>query len=48
MRRDVLLEGNSLYGRVVVGHEIDPSSCVNIDTLADWARAEELVAERMR
>ena len=48
MRRDVLLDGNSLYGVRVVGHEIDPEHSVNIDTLADWARAEELVAERMR
>jgi len=44
VRRDVLLEGNSLYGRRVVGYEVDPASCVNIDTVEDWARAEELVA----
>ncbi|HEY0252573.1 MAG TPA: acylneuraminate cytidylyltransferase family protein [Kofleriaceae bacterium] len=44
-RRDVLLEGNSLYGERTVGVEIDPRESVNIDTLADWARAEQLVAE---
>ena len=42
-RRDVLLEGNSLYGRRVVGHLADPRRSVNIDTPADWLRAEELL-----
>jgi CMP-N-acetylneuraminic acid synthetase len=42
-RRDVLLEGDSLYGQRVVGHLADPRRSVNIDTPADWRRAEELL-----
>lgn len=42
-RRDVLMERGSLYGDRVLGHEMDPARSVNIDTLADWARAEALV-----
>lgn len=34
----------SLYGDVVVGHPIDPSRSVNIDTSDDWDRAERLLA----
>lgn len=38
-RRDVVMEGNSLYGRRLVGFEIDPERSVNIDTEWDWTRA---------
>ncbi len=40
-RTEIVLEQNSLYGQRVLGFEIDPSRSVNIDTLADWARAEQ-------
>jgi CMP-N,N'-diacetyllegionaminic acid synthase len=40
VRRDVLMEKHSLYGSKVVGFSIEPSRSVNIDTLADWQRAE--------
>jgi CMP-N-acetylneuraminic acid synthetase len=43
-RRGVVMEGNSLYGTRVVGHEVSAAASVNIDDLSDWARAEELVA----
>ncbi len=42
-RRDVVLERNSLYGEHLVGYVVDDRPCVNIDTPADWARAEELI-----
>lgn len=45
-RRDVLLDGNSLYGERTLGLEVSPSETVNIDTIADWHRAEQLVMER--
>ncbi|MBL0218858.1 MAG: acylneuraminate cytidylyltransferase family protein [Myxococcales bacterium] len=44
VRRDVLLDGESLYGARTVGHVIEAAQSVNIDTLEDWARAEAAVA----
>ena len=41
-RRGVLMEGNSLYGRRLGGFLADVRS-VNLDTPADWERAEQLV-----
>lgn len=45
-RRDVVIEGNSLYGRRVAAY-VAPGSyrSINLDTPEDWARAERLVAE---
>jgi CMP-N-acetylneuraminic acid synthetase len=42
-RRDVLLDRGSLYGEHLVGFTVDDRPWVNIDTPADWARAEELI-----
>jgi len=42
-RRETLVEQHSLYGRRVAGYCIDPERTVNIDTWADWARAEALL-----
>lgn len=42
-RTEIVLEQNSLYGARVLGFEIDPAHSVNIDTLADWQRAEEML-----
>lgn len=44
VRRDVLMERHSLYGDKVVGYPMDPNRSVNIDTVADWGRAEALLA----
>jgi CMP-N-acetylneuraminic acid synthetase len=44
-RRDVLMEGNSLYGERLGGYLADPWWSVNLDTMADWERAERLIAE---
>ena len=46
MRRDVLMEQQSLYGETVLGYEIEADDFVNIDTLEDWSRAEEVLAAR--
>jgi CMP-N,N'-diacetyllegionaminic acid synthase len=43
-RRDVLMEQNSLYGKRLAGYAVDAQRSVNIDGLADWARAEALAA----
>lgn len=48
VRRDVLMEGNSLYGARMAGLEMDAALHVNIDTPADWALAEEMVEQRSR
>lgn len=46
-RRDVVMEGNSLYGDRLVGYRIEPEAAsVGIDTMADWARAEATIALR--
>lgn len=44
--RQTLLVGQSLYGRRTVGLPIDPEMSVNIDSLADWERAERMLAAR--
>ncbi|HWM90773.1 MAG TPA: acylneuraminate cytidylyltransferase family protein [Thermoanaerobaculia bacterium] len=44
-RRDVLMEGNSLYGRRLGGYPADPWWSVNLDTPSDWERAERLLEE---
>ena len=46
-RREVLMERQSLYGRTLVGHLMDPGRCVNIDTPEDWERAERLLSVRV-
>lgn len=42
-RRDIIMEGNSLYGRRLLGYLLSPERCVNIDGPADWERAERLL-----
>jgi CMP-N,N'-diacetyllegionaminic acid synthase len=44
-RTHVIIENNSLYGSRVLGYETKGAVWVNIDTLADWKRAEELLQE---
>jgi CMP-N-acetylneuraminic acid synthetase len=42
-KSEVLLEQNSLYGSSISYIESDPQWHVNIDTMEDWKKAEELV-----
>jgi CMP-N,N'-diacetyllegionaminic acid synthase len=44
-RRDVVMESNSLYGTRVIGYELTQSDTINIDTPADWLRAESMMQE---
>ena len=46
VRRDVLMQRNSLYGTKVLGHVVDESRSVNIDDSADLERAVALAAGR--
>lgn len=48
VKRDVLMEQGSLYGKKVVGYLVSPEESVNIDTLTDWQLAEQRLAERMK
>ena len=41
-RRRVLVELHSLYGARTIGYPVDPEWSINIDTPADWERAEQL------
>jgi CMP-N,N'-diacetyllegionaminic acid synthase len=43
-RRDVVMEQGSLYGRLILGYEVDPARSVNLDTPRDWERAEAALA----
>jgi CMP-N-acetylneuraminic acid synthetase len=45
VRRDVLMEQNSLYGRRAVGYVTDHVRSVNIDAPSDLSRAEALLRE---
>jgi CMP-N-acetylneuraminic acid synthetase len=42
-RRDAVLEEGSLYGRVLLGVTVERARSVNLDTPADWSRAEALL-----
>jgi len=46
IRRNCLLENRSLYGSRVRGVEVDSSCSVNLDTMDDWHRAEEIIKGR--
>jgi CMP-N-acetylneuraminic acid synthetase len=42
----IILERGSLYGERVFGYETPSEESCNIDTAADWERAETLFRER--
>lgn len=44
-RREVLIEGNSLYGRRAGGILLDAARSVNIDNAHDWMKAETLLGQ---
>lgn len=45
-RRDVIMEMNSLYGDRVLGYELNAEVTINLDTPADWIRAEAIMGPR--
>lgn len=48
VRRDVLMDGNSFYGRRFAGFLLDAARHANIDTFEDWERAEKLLSKMRR
>jgi CMP-N-acetylneuraminic acid synthetase len=44
VRRDVLMQQNTLYGPKIVGYEMDPERSVNIDDPSDWDAAVSVLA----
>ena len=45
IRTSVVLEGDSLYGERIMGYRATSPHPINLDTMADWARAESIAAE---
>ncbi len=45
VRRDVLMNQQSLYGKRILGYLIDGNESVNVDTLDDWAKAEQMMSQ---
>ena len=43
MKTEVLLQQRSLYGKSISFNESAPEFYVNIDTLADWEKAEQMI-----
>jgi CMP-N-acetylneuraminic acid synthetase len=44
-KRDVIVYENSLYGKRVLGYETTRANAINIDTPADWDRAEAMIQD---
>ena len=48
-RSDVITDSKSLYGKRVLGYLLESNrSVVNIDSLEDWQKAENIIAKQMR
>jgi len=47
VRRDVLMESNSLYGTTLLGYPVEADDSINIDDLTQLQRAEELLQLRI-
>lgn len=48
VKRDVLMNQNSLYGQTILGYHIPESRSINIDTMDDWERAEGMLTQRLQ
>jgi CMP-N,N'-diacetyllegionaminic acid synthase len=46
-KTEVLLKEHSLYGKSTAFIETEPDFYVNIDTMEDWAKAEEIVENKL-
>lgn len=47
-KTEVLLKQNSLYGKSIAFIESDPDFYVNIDTIQDWEKAEEMIQNKLK
>jgi CMP-N-acetylneuraminic acid synthetase len=43
VRRDVLMERGSMFGDRLLGLPLDPTECIDINTVDDWVAAERLL-----
>lgn len=41
IKTKTIMDNNSMYGKVIIGHEIPHERNINIDTMDDWLKAEE-------
>ncbi len=46
MKRSVIMEQNSIYGKHIVGCPVAPDKSINIDTMEDWQAAERFLKEQ--
>lgn len=47
-KTEVLLNGHSLYGKSTAFIESEPDFYVNIDTMKDWEKAEEMIQKKLK
>ena len=47
-KTEVLLNGHSLYGKSTTFIESEPDFYVNIDTMKDWEKAEEMIQKKLK
>lgn len=47
-KTEVLLNQKSLYGKSIAFIESDPDFYVNIDTIQDWEKAEEIIQNKLK
>jgi CMP-N,N'-diacetyllegionaminic acid synthase len=47
-KTEVLLKEHSLYGKSTAFIESDPDFYVNIDTMKDWGKAEEMIQNKLK
>lgn len=47
-KTDVILKGHSLYGESTAFIETEPGFYVNIDTMQDWEKAEEMIQNKLK
>lgn len=47
-KTEVILKQHSLYGKSIAYIESDPDCYVNIDTMEDWKKAEEMIQNKLR
>jgi CMP-N,N'-diacetyllegionaminic acid synthase len=47
-KTNIILKENSLYGKNIAFIESDPEFYVNIDTMQDWKKAEEMIQNKLK
>ena len=42
------MEKDTIYGPYVIGCLVEPENAINIDSIADWIKAEQILKQRER